>query len=479
MLGIDDLTVTFIPSGCAITADVVTNVTRLPGADASIATDDSVQFQVSASATNGAPAGWVIPAGGPGAGASSAYDVPATITLPIAAFSGATNAVAPTATIRLQDAVDVTCFRNVAIPAPSFIQKVTATNSPQIVFTPSANGVAAYYPPAADQSELGWSGGTTGTITASNVQTQPNGTGGFVGVNKYWHLTTANATFTTNPVDVSAAAGQAVKGQVELSFYSTSTTVLDAGDVVFARLEVALDGDFNNSAGGNLLTQTLSELPPGNVAADATAYSAALGCAALYTNLAAAPVAPQNPFPDAAFTFHPFEKSIPIPAGNTTARARIVYGSGAGVSNTEHVLLDNVRFSIDAGAADSDSDGMPDAYEIANGLNKDSNADRDTDLDGDGRSNYLEYLAGTAANDATSSLRVVDLVRTATTATVSWSSAPGKVYRIDISPDMTVWTDIGTDFPAAGAPAAQTTAGPLDLSGLGSPPMYFLRVRVK
>lgn len=45
--------------------------------------------------------------------------------------------------------------------------------------------------------------------------------------------------------------------------------------------------------------------------------------------------------------------------------------------------------------SDSDGDGMPDAWEIAHGLNPDNPADANTDADADGVTNLQEYLAGT------------------------------------------------------------------------------------
>jgi hypothetical protein len=58
---------------------------------------------------------------------------------------------------------------------------------------------------------------------------------------------------------------------------------------------------------------------------------------------------------------------------------------------------------------DADGDGIPDDWETRYGLNPASGADRNLDRDGDGVSNYLEYLAGTDPTERQSNLRL-DLI---------------------------------------------------------------------
>ncbi|HEY4285362.1 MAG TPA: hypothetical protein VGM62_20055, partial [Chthoniobacterales bacterium] len=63
---------------------------------------------------------------------------------------------------------------------------------------------------------------------------------------------------------------------------------------------------------------------------------------------------------------------------------------------------DNSATAMTDVLADTDHDGIPDAWENANGLNPSDPADADLDNDGDGFSNLEEYVAGTNPNDPAS-----------------------------------------------------------------------------
>ncbi|HEX2747790.1 MAG TPA: hypothetical protein VHM91_07320 [Verrucomicrobiales bacterium] len=456
--GLDDLELTFeASSGCVVDGNV-SGISRLPGADANSAADDTVQFTINAAATSGSPGGWKVPAGGLAGGTTGAYGTAVAVTVPIAAFDPS-----GTVKLRIEDSADSNCFKLVDVSAPPFLQKVTATNSPLITFTPAALNAGAYSPPSNNQSELGW----TSIPPASVVKVQPD-SGAFTGTLKYWELNSANTTFSTNPVDVSALAGQTLQGQFDLSFYTTSNTGLDAADVIKGYLEVALDGDFTNIDPGNLLTATFMD-----VSADQTTFAESIAAATPYIELNTVG------YPATDFIFHPFVKTISIPAGApATARARITVFGGADSGTSEHLLVDNVKFSLAVTAADADADGIPDDYETANGLNPNSNADRNTDLDGDGQSNYQEYLAGTAANDPASVLRITAAGLTPSNEiTGSWSSVAGKRYQVQISPDLgntAAWTALGNPVTATG-PSMSVPAGVVIPAGN---PRYFLRVVV-
>ena len=97
-----------------------------------------------------------------------------------------------------------------------------------------------------------------------------------------------------------------------------------------------------------------------------------------------------------------------------------------------------------AAGADSNNDGIADAWELLHfgTLNIDPNADPDND----GMSNLEEYLAGTDPNNALDVLQVKtgSFGFNGTTVTLTWGSVPTRQYYIQKTPDLaTPWVDSG------------------------------------
>ncbi len=141
---------------------------------------------------------------------------------------------------------------------------------------------------------------------------------------------------------------------------------------------------------------------------------------------------------------------------------------------------DRRRLDLTLGV-DSDGDGLPDAWEEAQlyqagerpgpeGWNL-GGLDRDGDYDGDGTSNWHEYLAGTYAVDASSVLDLRILEITSGSARLEFYSFYGKSYTLQSSTDLKTWTPVSFTLvpPAEGGSAESqsslvaTTTGPTSL----------------
>ena len=92
---------------------------------------------------------------------------------------------------------------------------------------------------------------------------------------------------------------------------------------------------------------------------------------------------------------------------------------------------------------DTDGDGMPDVWEIANGTNPLVN-DANVDADGDGLSNIQEYWAGTSPTDAASVLRLSAITSPDGNLVLSFDAVSNRTYSVEnrLSLETGAWTNI-------------------------------------
>ena len=110
---------------------------------------------------------------------------------------------------------------------------------------------------------------------------------------------------------------------------------------------------------------------------------------------------------------------------------------------------ERVRLDLNLGA-DGNHDGLPDAWQewqLYQTGRRPGTAGwdiglitKDGDFDGDGTSNYLEYLAGTFAGDAEERFELIITERSPTLVSFEFFAITGKVYSIEQSSDLKTWT---------------------------------------
>lgn len=130
---------------------------------------------------------------------------------------------------------------------------------------------------------------------------------------------------------------------------------------------------------------------------------------------------------------------------------------------------DRRRLDLTLGV-DLDGDGLPDAWEEAQlyqagerpGVNgwELSKLDRDGDYDGDGTSNWNEYLAGTYALDATSILDLKLAEKLSDSVRLEFYSFYGKQYTVEASTDLQTWAAVALSL----TPPAEGVAAPTQSS---------------
>jgi hypothetical protein len=132
-------------------------------------------------------------------------------------------------------------------------------------------------------------------------------------------------------------------------------------------------------------------------------------------------------------------------------------------ANTGWFYLDRsdfyLRIDSIAPGADSDNDGLPDAWEISiAGDLQTLSGSRDSDQDGE--SDFAEYIAGTSPLDPNDVLSVEITSVSITSKTIEWQSKPSVLYRLEHRASF----DPGTTWEDAGYPPQTGTGALLAIS---------------
>jgi type VI protein secretion system component Hcp len=139
-------------------------------------------------------------------------------------------------------------------------------------------------------------------------------------------------------------------------------------------------------------------------------------------------------------------------------------------------VVSNYDFRFNTGSSgtgtnpDTDSDGLPDAWEATYGFPIGAN-NASGDADGDGLTNLQEYQLGTIPTSATSFFKaaLAPVSGSPGNYQLSWNSVVGKVYIIEWSPDLT------TPFATLRTFTATATTSTTSIANAGS--VGFYRVR--
>jgi uncharacterized repeat protein (TIGR03806 family) len=169
----------------------------------------------------------------------------------------------------------------------------------------------------------------------------------------------------------------------------------------------------------------------------------------------------------ATWTAIPGSVSIPLFASNVLV--------GLAVSAVNDGALNISTFdSVRVSTFDSDLDGMPDKYEIANGFDRYNPNDAAQDADGDRMTNLNEFLSGTNPRNSNSVVRLTRVNRISNDIVLGFLAGTGKTFVVERGTNFPVvsWQSVTNVFTGTNSNVTVTNkdAGPL--------PRSFYRLRL-
>ncbi|MBI4664218.1 MAG: lamin tail domain-containing protein [Verrucomicrobia bacterium] len=170
------------------------------------------------------------------------------------------------------------------------------------------------------------------------------------------------------------------------------------------------------------------------------------------------PDAPQTlPGPD--FGLVPYLVADRIDYADTAPWPASADGAGHSLQKTNDLLYGNDPVNwiaasptpggSPASSGDSDRDGLPDDWELANRLNPKDPSDALADSDGDGLTNLQEYLAGTNPTNAGSVLKATVQIKSGSELVLQFNAAADRAYSIEFRDSLAaeIWQKL-TDVSA-------------------------------
>jgi len=129
-------------------------------------------------------------------------------------------------------------------------------------------------------------------------------------------------------------------------------------------------------------------------------------------------------------------------------------------------------WGIDATGKVGTPDGLPDDWQTRYFGTKPADWDGpNVDSDGDGATNWQEFLAGTDPRDPNSVLKM-NMTSSAQGRRLSWTTVAGGVYQVQVTADFESWSNLGSPRLAAGTSDTIFSSGAQDVS-------YYRVIRVQ